>query len=83
MSVPISGTRQTGNQLIQWTLAVRAQLPKKYRDKLLALCKHHPEVSETHQLTLSSLELRILWRCPVVELPRLLAPHDATAVTVR
>jgi hypothetical protein len=58
--------------LIRLTLAVHAGMPQKYRDKLTRLFKCHPEVIETQQLTLSSTELRLLWQCPVAELPRLL-----------
>ena len=41
-------------QLVRLTLAVRAQLPKKYWTQLHAVFKRHPEVIETHQLTLTS-----------------------------
>ena len=44
----------------------------------MALFKHHPEVIETHQLTLSSAELRILWRCPVDGAASAPRPDDAT-----
>jgi hypothetical protein len=66
------GNSTNMRHLVRLTLAVRAQLPKKYWGKLHAVFKHHPEVIETHQLTLTMTELRLLWRCPVVELPRLL-----------
>ena len=58
--------------LIRLTLAVRAQLPKKYQTQLHALFKQYPEVIEMHQLMLSMTELCNLWHCPVAELPRLL-----------
>ena len=58
--------------LIRLTLAVQAQIPKKYWTKLQTLFKYHPEVIERHQLTLSLTELHDLWQCPVLELPRLL-----------
>ena len=58
--------------VIRLTLAVRAQLPKKYQTQLHALFKQYPEVIEMHQLTLTSAELGDLWQCPVMELPRLL-----------
>ena len=58
--------------LIRLTLAVRAQLPKKYQTQLHALFKQYPEVIEMHQLTLSMTELCDLWQSPVDALPRLL-----------
>jgi hypothetical protein len=58
--------------VIRLTLAVRAQLPKKYWEKLQLLFKYHPEVIERHQLTLSIAELGTVWHCPIAELPRLL-----------
>ena len=67
------GNSTNMRHLVRLTLAVRAQLPKKYRTQLHTLFKCHPEVIETHQLTLTSAELRDLWQSPVDALPRLLA----------
>ena len=58
--------------LVRLTLAVRAQLPKKYRTQLHALFKHHPEVIETHQLTLTSRSCATSGSVRSTELPRLL-----------
>jgi hypothetical protein len=66
------GNSTNMQHVIRLTLAVRAQLPKKYWTQLQLLFKQHPEVIERHQLTLAMTELHDLWHCPVMELPRLL-----------
>jgi hypothetical protein len=59
-------------QLIRLTQAIQARIPKVHHRRLVTLFKAHPEVIDTHQLTLSTAELGLLWRCPAAQVARVL-----------
>jgi hypothetical protein len=59
-------------QLIDWTLAVKARIPKKYHHQLDRLFNAHRQVLYTHRITLSSGELALHWQCAEADLTTLL-----------
>jgi hypothetical protein len=72
MATTPSVNLQEWETLRQWTaltLAVQRRLPKKYASAVLVLFRAHPEVLVTRTLTLSTAELRLLWRCQAADLP--------------
>ena len=58
-------------QLIDWTLAVKARIPKKYHRQLDRLFNAYRQVLYTHRITLSSGELALRWQCAEADLATL------------
>jgi hypothetical protein len=65
-------TTQELLQLIDWTLAVKARIPKKYHRQLDRLLNAHREVLYTHRITIAAGKLALHWQCAVADLPKLL-----------
>jgi hypothetical protein len=65
-------TTQELLQLIDWTLAVKARIPKKYHRQLDRLLSAHREVLYTHRITIASSALALHWQCAEADLTTLL-----------
>jgi hypothetical protein len=65
-------TTQELLRLINWTLAVKAHIPKKYYRQIDRLLNVKREVLYTRRITIAASELAMHWQCAVADLPKLL-----------
>jgi hypothetical protein len=65
-------TTQELLRLIDWTLAVKARIPKKYHRQLDRLFNAYRQVLYTHRITIPSSELALRWQCAEADIPTLL-----------
>ena len=65
-------TTQELLRLIDWTLAVKDHIPKKYYRQLDRLFNAYREVLYTQRITIAASELAMHWQCAVADLPKLL-----------